>query len=359
MNSKIMLDEIKRLYRENKKKIYTIAGIVLVLTLVSFTFLNFFQKDDTETIISQGQVESNPGIFRVYVEQEDGTIYINSMIIEEYFLLPEVIKEAEKQTGVDITSVLEKEKEEEFVKTQYDRGAMGLSRNGSTHIFTFVVNVGTEKENLKVANFYFDYLFSNQIDMLENKEVYVVSEPEIFDEDSFAATDLTSEGIKTKPSVLSIISKYIITIIGGAVLGISLGFFYVIVQSLFNKKINYAFTYAVSDSDHVALVSEDHTNVLIRLLSEPSTMPKVIVSEETLPLPIQKEIEKINRVNRVIEEENNILVLNNVDNVDPKMPLNDVFIFIASGHTSKSWYKKNFRDLHLYNAHITIVQYIQ
>jgi len=362
MNSKILIHDLKKLFYKNKKTIFAITGILTVLVLLLFTSFTFFGNKSEEDPLLINENQSNPGIFRFYVEQEDGTIYINSMIVEEYLLLPEVISDAERTTGVEITDVLDLEIEEDFVKTQYDRGALGISRNGSTNIFTFIANVGTEEENLAVANFYYDYLMDENIDMLNNKLVYVVSEPEIYDEDSYAASDIViNDSISSDESGLSIL-ELLVTGIAGAVFGLFSGFLFVVIKNLLAKTINYSFTYSVSDMDQVQLMTDDNQHFLARLLLNSKENPTVILSEQPLPnkimeiLTVHPDLHVINNTSKMDEKKVNVIIVDSIEKVDLSVQIQNPIIFVQTFNTTKKWYKRVFRNIHNIDANAIIIQ---
>lgn len=347
MNNQIMIYELSKLFKKNKRSIIISMFVFALLIFGGVSALNYLSDStkNEDSLPSFQNNENNPGIFRMYVEQEDGTIYINSMIIEEYMLLPEVLKQAESETGVEITDVLLEEIQENFVKTQYDRGALGLSRNGSTHIFTFTTNVGTEEENLKVAEFYYNYILSENINMLDNKLVYIVSEPEIYNPESFAASDIQIDVQKDNGS--SSIMSILMTIIGSLLASLILAILFVTVKQLLNKKINYAFSYGVADTDRLVLVDSNDTKNVLRLIKNSRQKQLLLISEFDIPLELKNEIENIPGV----------LVVHHVDELDVDYDISLPYLFVESGKTNKKWYREQFKKLHLYTDMLTVIHY--
>lgn len=361
MNSQIFINDIKKLLTHNKLLIIIVTAIVTIMVaFASFSFSFFNTKSDEEPLVVEGE-NNNPGIFRIYVEQEDGTIYINSMIIEEYFLLPKVIAEAERKTGVEISDLLDEEVEENFEKTQYDRGALGLSRNGSTHIFTFTTDVGTEAENLKVAEFYFDYLNSGELNMLENKHVYIVSEPEVFDAKSYAASDIVVEQSSMNNSTDFSIKEIALSILAGIILGFFTGTFITLAKSFISKKISYSFNYAVSDYDKILAMEKGNWDLLVRKLLH-TTKNLVVIFNEGNSNELREELLKHSNINLISEEgqfvngKANVLLANNLSDVSPQIALDNVVVLIDTFNTDKKWYKTIFKTIHSLVTEIVIIQ---
>lgn len=361
MNSQIFINDIKKLLTRNKLLIIIVTAIVTIMVVFASFSFSFFNTKSDEEPMSVEDGNNNPGIFRIYVEQEDGTIYMNSMIIEEYFLLPEVIADAERKTGVEISDVLDEEIEGNFEKTQYDRGALGLSRNGSTQIFTFTTDVGTEGENLKVAEFYFDYLNSGELDILENKHVYIVSEPEVFDANSYVSSDIVvGQSAMNKGTKFSL-KEIALSLLAGVISGFFIGLFIALAKSFISKKISYSFNYAVSDYDKILAADKGNWDLLVRKLLHTTKNPVVIFNEGNSN-ELKEELLKHSNINLITTEDQlvngktNVLLANNLSDVSPQIPLRDVVILVDTFQTDKKWYRTIFKTMHAFVTEIVIIQ---
>lgn len=354
MNSYILIRDFKRLFKKNKKEIY---GLTILISILIFGLLFLSSRREissNQEDISNEEIEDvneenyPPAIFRLYVEHEDGTIYINSMLIEEYFITPEVVLEAEQATNVDITNKLERERESSFEKTQDDRGVLGVSRNTSNHIFTFATSVGTVEENLLVAEFYYNYL--NELEVLENKLVYIVSEPEIFDVEKHADTGIQITETTAENNLIIESIKMFITIILCLTIGLLLSILYFIVKSFFAKTINYSFNYKVSDLDEVYLIDSENSVLLNRYINSIG-YPIIILTEDNIS-------NKLNDLKNYInnQESNQVIVSSTVDSIDPKIPIKNPIVIIDTFKTSKTWYREIHKTFTNYNTSITIFQ---
>lgn len=344
MNNQIMISELSNFFKKFRKSLVLLTILFTVIIFggsIGLSYLNSSNTDE-ELPISDTK-ESNPGIFRMYVEQEDGTIYINSMIIEEYMLLPDVLEKAEKETGVEITDVLLEEVRNDFQKTQYDRGALGLSRNGSTHIFTFIANVGTEEENLKVSEFFYDYILSGEINMLDNKLVYIVSEPEIYDSESFAASDI--EAIPEFSGEESFnLKNLVLTLVGSVIAAVMLAILITIAKIFSSKKITYAFSYSVADRDRLILLNDNTEKNLMRMLHNEKN-PVILLSEFEIEETLKNKIDNVTKA----------IYINDLNELDTDVEITTPYIFVEREKTTKKWYKKQFKAVHLYCESITIL----
>lgn len=361
MNSQIFINDIKKLLIHNKLLIAIVTVIVTIMVAFASTSFSFFSTNsDEEPLVVEGE-SNNPGIFRIYVEQQDGTIYINSMIIEEYFLLPEVIAEAERVTGVEISDILDEEVADNFEKTQYDRGALGISRNGSTHIFTFTTNIGTEAENLKVADFYFDYLNSGDLKILDNKRVYIVSEPEVFDAKSYAASDIVVEQSPMNNRTDFSIKVIALSVVAGIILGFFTGTFIALAKSFMSKKISYSFNYAVSDYDKILAMEKGNWDLLVRKVIHTTKNPVVIFSEGDSS-ELREELIKHSNINVISDESQlvsgmtNVVIANKLSDISPQIPLDNVVVIIDTFNTEKKWYKTIFKTIHAVVSEIAVIQ---
>lgn len=342
MNSYILIQELKRLFRENKKSIYLMTGFLSLAIVGIIMFLTLSGNTNSDVITPQEE-SNDSALFRIYVEHEDGTVFANSMIIEEYMLLPETLAEAEKTTGVEITDILDDQLESKFVKTQYDRGVMGISRHGSTNIFTFFVNVGDANDNLKIADFYFDYLFSDEIKMLADKNINIVSEPALYDEKSYGTSELSAkEPLELQSSELSFV-EIIILVVAALVIGLMLSLLYVIFRNLLSKKINYAFTYGISDMDSIILLDHKDEYLLERTLRNTSYSPVIIFSETTIP-------------SNLLHKDIPIIISDTIEKVDLTVKIVNPIIIIKTGETNKNWYKNLMKDLSMLETSKIIIQ---
>ena len=345
MNSLILISEVKRLFKRNKKAFLKTSCVLWLLLTGLLVFVSFLMNRSVQEPATPQEKYTKPGIFRVYIEHEDGTVFTNSMIIEEYFLLPDVISDAEESTSVEITDALDAQVSKNFIKTQYDRGVLGVSRNGSTNIFTFIANVGEESENLAVANYFFEFLSAGNVSVLENKIVHFVSNPEIYD--SYAASDVAVETSTTNQNSRSYILEVGVIVIVALVMSMAITMLIILIRTVLSPLINYSFNYSVSDLDQVFTLNQENTYMLERMISNIENQTVVIFCEFD-----------ISDILKTYKTDKRVVLAESLVNVDPRLEISNPIIIIQSDKTSKKWYKQISKELKMLVKSRKIIQVI-
>lgn len=173
--------EVKR-FIQKYGKIIVLSAIVFG---VVFASLMFFRNDEPRledpaveenTEIFEG--DSMPAYFRFYIEQLDGYTYTNGKTVHELFNLPNMIELASMEIGNNLLeiqqTVQQTTEKEEFTPVT-------VEIDSSSNLFTATFTTGDNRDNLRLAEFYYDYLFNEGFEILENNIVYSIEEPQLMD----------------------------------------------------------------------------------------------------------------------------------------------------------------------------------
>lgn len=339
MDSHTLLKEFKRFIKEQKKR-YISFTLIIVLVLVLLqsiplvqTFLSSDYEQDTNDLTNKNV--DNPAVFEMYIEYDSGSVFTNTLLLEESLKTSENIKASEEATGVEISDLLDYEEKIEYPKTSKDRGALGAYRDEASNIWVFSAKVGTEKENLKVIQYFYDLIQNEEVPLLQNKYTYIISEPRVLTDEelSSSTTPVQQEDATNGISIKSIVKIAMISILGGLVLS----FLVLIFLTFIDKKIKYAFNYSWNEDDIFVLISKSNIKELekMMLLSKKQTF---LAQDPRLLL------------NNQLKASSSITDLVEYQAVD------EVIIFIQPGVTTKAWYNQQREILKISTANLKIIQ---
>lgn len=365
MDSLTLAQELKRFLKENKKSILIITLIIMVMMIGVSIFsgkiqdrLNTQKEKDIELV--------SPAVFQFYVQNADGNSFHNSAVVEAFFLQPEVVDLIEKNTGVEIQEVLDEQQESGFIKTQTDRGVLGVARDGSSHVFTVNADLGTSEENLAVMGAYFDYLLSGEVAVLSDKEVFILQKPVLLDELPGSEENISvNKEVDTSFSAKNVLVSAGIGLFGGLIAGL----FLTLIYQLFRKAITYAFSFSWSEDDIYQIYSLSNTELeasstFKQTLLHPFTDVKVILTQTKIDdsfisqFAISDKINIINSLSDLKKEHMNLIMLTDLTQIDPLLSINECIVLVKSGETDKRWYSRQRELLKNYDTQIKVIQLI-
>src|SRR5699024_1477764 len=175
--------EIKRFLKENKKNI--IMGTLLLGVLLggAITFLNQTDtEEDQETEIEDSREvfenDSRSAYFRFYIEKVDGSSISTAATLNELFNMEELYEKVLTETDIDINEIKEFAEDKEII----DFSPIKVKINGDSNIYTAIFETGDNRDNMSLANYFYNYLFDKQFNMLEKHTVYSLVEPELVED---------------------------------------------------------------------------------------------------------------------------------------------------------------------------------
>lgn len=337
MPSRVFFQEIKRFFKENVKIYFSF----LLLGLLSFGIMIFFQsmngKDKTSVEIDE---DARMSTFVFYVENSEQYVYNNSNFLDTVFLDKKYVEEAEKATGIELSKLIDEQLESDFIPTLLDRGYIGVGRDVHDETMLFQAKLGSEKDNLAVANYYYNLIVNEEIPFLDNKNVYIVKEPYLVELEEENIAPSTTE---LEPSILVLILKGVIFSAVGLLIGIIFAFLY----HLLTNKINYSFSYEV-EKDDLFFIERSDRNQLISLMVNPDFGEKIILSQYDLPVKLKEELGS--------NSENRIVYSNQLLKENPNKHYDEIIFCIVESKTDKQWYYQQRESLKNFNNHIKVIQ---
>lgn len=338
MDSHTLLKELKRFIKEQKKRYISLTLIiVLVLTLLQSIPLvqNFLSSDyDQNNDEIANKNLDNPAIFEMYIEYDSGSVFTNTLLLEESIKTSENIKAAEEATGVEISDQLDYEDKIEYPKTRRDRGALGAYRDEASNIWVVSAKAGTEQENLKVVQYFYELIQNDEVPLLQNKYTYIISEPRLLTDEELSSSTAPVQQEETNAiSVKGIVKIVAISILGGLVVS----FLVLIFLTFVDKKIRYAFNYSWNEEDVFVLISKSHTKELEKMMLLSKKQAFLAQSSSLL-------------LNNQLKTSPSITDLAEHQSVD------EVIVFIQPGVTTKAWYNEQREILKISTANLKIIQ---
>ncbi|HFI0462992.1 TPA: hypothetical protein ACGO1T_000696 [Streptococcus suis] len=332
-----IMGELLRFLKDKKWGILIIA-LVLAGTVPTVRYLmSPYENEEQEAAYEDLNIryQQEAASFQFIVKNEDGTLFTNSAIIDEYLSQRDVVQEIEKTTGLSFGQWIENEQLLGLNKTSQFRGGLGVIRTLSSDLMTMRVLVGKSlEENLAIAQAYYDLLSQNQVPLLGDKDVFMihnVTDQELLSVDQYpyltstAALDGFTRLTPKKGLVLGVAA-----FIAGLLLA-SIG---AIFLRLRDPKIRYAFDYAWSMDDHQIVIKPHERQKLISLLQAGHDRGAIILSQT----PLQE-----------------------VDSMDDYLKLradqaNEIIIHVKAGETDKSWFSHQYHMAKVIHIPIVIIQ---
>lgn len=345
----IFLYEIKRFFKTNIKKIAIGSLIVAILyTLFQFLYGSYYpiNNEQPEAIGEEFVVEGiKPAYSQFYIENEDGSVYTNTSLILSYLFLPEVIDDIERQTGINIEESIEEdaeaiEEDEEVIGgNKTTNQSFYLYRDGSSNTYNFLLQLGNEKDNTLVMQYYYDMLINKELPVLENRNIYEIIAPRIFEAEE------SKENPDNSINIADIMLNLIIGLIMGAI-GLSI---WLLLKAILGSKLHYAFSYTreIDDLfllfDHSSIPNSEFYDFLVR----PNDVNKVFICQ--FDTKDKKESAFSSELNRLIDIEvgpdTKVLYANDLTDIASNFDYEEVILYVQGDMTDRNWYKAQRRVL--------------
>src|SRR5699024_10378070 len=326
--------EIKRFL----KKYYKIILLSSILFSVFFIGILFITKKDTtidEDSLDEDNIEifggnSKPSYFRFYVEQPDGYTYTNGATVDELFNLDEMYELASERTGIDLFS-LKEEIHSQLNESEEVLKPVNVKIDTSSNILTAFFITGNDTDNLKIASFYYNYLFNEGFEILDNNLLYSLEEPQLSEPRIAEEEKLEND---SKPIKNISIKEIVKDGAFGFVLGCRLSIGFVVVKELFSKKLNYSFTYNTGNPDYFVLYDSKITTVefIHQFISLPFKNKKIFVTLNISNNTIKELISGSNDLENQCEK------YHSLSDIPVSKEIDEIIIFVLSNDTSRKWY---------------------
>src|SRR5699024_955533 len=260
--------------------------------------------------------------------------------MNELFNMESLYEEILDETDIDIEEIKELAEE----KKVPDFSPVKVKINDS-NIYTAIFETGDNKENMILANYYYNYLLNGQFDILENHKIYPLVEPGFVKDKKEQKAEVT----QSKTSKIELIKDIIINIIKGFIFAMTLSLGFLFLKELFGRKLSFVFGYAAEDFDDFIVYDKQFNNEKsVRYFVDiPSDVEKLVLTEAGLNEDEQKLL--FTDSNRANYEVNNSIEITSTSNIY------DVTILAVQKNSStRRWYnkQKEFLRLHEVNAKI-------
>lgn len=354
MSLATIISELWRFCKENLLKI-VVGAAVLTALLFGLRMVLTDHPDEALTSSADQTVQVNeatleaskerlktvygqePAEFQFSALVEDGNVFSNSFLIDEYLARPDMVKEAEEKSGVEFADSLEAEQNLGLYKNGDFRGGLAAVRDTSSGVITLRVLLGkTPEENKKIAQAYYDIL-QEPLPFTRDLNLIMLGRPEIGERLDLSQYEMVASpntiasivGSNSLPVWLLGLAAYIVALLITA--------FLLFVWRLFNGKIRYAFEYVWSFEDE-HLLAESLDEGVQHFISQPYGKERLLLAEqEGLPLPVASK--------QTLEGFSG--------------QADEIVILLAAGQSHKQWYQAQYRLAKLYHVPIKIVHLTQ
>ena len=284
--------------------------------------------------------------FSFYIENEDGTAFVNYNLLKKLLITQEVLKKIQDSSGITIEPT--------------PKDAVNLTLDTESNLLELSVGTGDIKSNKAIANAYYNAMQNEDIEFLMNKAVYVASAPEKNKKEIMATEgtiSLEGTGISSKKIVI----YGVLILIFSSVLGLVIATVY----SMTRKEIADTFAYTYKESDTIIDLSnskevslEEKNEKIVHAVIHPKRKTKLLLSEKELDEGITKKIQKklIDASQELGEEVSVVIVAKNTSQINPLVTIDEVIIFTKKKETTKEWYKNQRIQLENYDAPVKVIQ---
>lgn len=353
MSLTTVFSELWRLLKDNWLKILIGAIIFSILTVISQIFLTkYADRLFSEPIEDEvpGQEEylteiysQEPAGFQFITQKEDGDLFTNSFLFDEYYTSEIVVDQLEEETGVEISDVLKAEENLGMIKTSQYRGSIAGIRNTSSNVITFRVHVGeTAQENLKVARWIEEEVRNNSLPFSETLNTVLLTPSQIGElikgEDILKVSSLGALGDQSVSPTNGQLNRILYAVVG-FILGLILTVALLILYRLLAKKIDYAFEYSWDFNDHHFILSQSDEafQKLLHQITNSSYVKNQIILAEDSTDAYGLSIDQLDEVESQPEE---------------------VVILVKNRKTSKKWFNRTFELVDNYKTHKKVIHII-
>lgn len=348
------LKELLKFFKQNLFQIiggtFIVATIYLLLANNLFNVKNETQEikvADTEIIQNQKNEisEARPASFYFYLEDEEGDAFSNSLIIEQYILSTDTLKNISKELNNDLVKLIDYNSN--TIKVYYNESGeskiIGVTRNESTNLLELSVNVGNDRENMVISRYFYDFINSERIPFLVDKNVYFFNKP------SFKKIDRQYD-VLAEDALIVPKNNLLKDIVKSVLLGIFVTVVGLLLFTLFTKKLKYIFSYYIKDSDRILLIDHNYYTVddLVHFIKSSKSDKRVIVFENESPILIN--------LFKKIQFDTNLYQVSDIDEVLQISYVNEIIYIIEENNTSRTWYRRQRKLDKFHELPISLVQ---
>lgn len=334
-----------------KKYLTSIILGTIVIAGAFIAFIFFQNRAELQNKIQNGEstetteegAELNPAFFRFYMKLPDGYSFQNGLLMDEILNSPVTYEQLDAAVSFEIEEYFEEPAEatETTTTQEVERFRMiDVHVDPNSNVFTIIAELGDPERNDEVIDFYYDALVNEELEVLEDNEIFVLNEPGYINDSQFDPDfyDNISETY-VQPRLIDVWD-----IIIAVTFALFLMLLISILREVFNKTLNYSFAYNTGDSYDSLLFDEktDDFDLVRYFVGSPRHTNKVLLSEKPLDREMVEGLEAGNELNLTGKNADQICVSNLTTLADFKLTedIQEVVVFVESHETTRDWYKQ-------------------
>lgn len=347
--------EIKRFVKKYIKNILLVSILLTVVFSAVYLFTASEPTEDEEHpgAISDPELYEDNAYFKFYVEDENQQAFTNTVLLNQYVRLEEKLAEISENTNTNLLEEYEDQKLSLQLNPLDTIPVIEIRRDNQSQLMTVYVRLENPADNMKIANYLYDEIANKNIAVLENKEVYLFLEPEVFKLP--VDTNTTHDIFPT----LNIVETGVVIII---LMGLSVVLMIVvnIVKETFSRKLNFSFSYTTDESTDFNLYSSELGNnyETSKYLSAPGFTKKLLITQSDLPqLKGINDDVTLNEAKNMLEiDTTSFYIANELENNEEMQQISEIVIVVESEKTDRSWFNEQKKVASLYDKPIKILQ---
>ena len=347
MSLNTLIYELFRFIKDNITKLL-LSALVVSLVLTGGKYYLTTKDQEEEDLASAYEslltvYEQEPAEFKFIIQNEDGTFFDNSFIIDEYLTQPDVVQQLESISQVPFQATLDYEQLLELYKTSKFRGGLVVIRDTSTNLMTARIQIASEsKDNLAIASAIEQLIKQSDIPFLKGKEVTVFqtsSIGETIDPEANPLADPLSELEKpaTGMGIKSLVRSGVLGLVAGFILTAGGLFIY----RLLDRKIRYGFEYSWDLNDqHLLYQPQKYPGLTLNELIDLSQVSNQLILDQTAESEAANWSKGINHLTQTV-------------------PVEEIVFIIRPEKTTKEWYDEQYTLSKLYHCPLRIIHVVE
>ena len=352
-----MIREFWRFLKDYRLKIILGSVVVALLAVAGRYYLAQTQVEETQEHYDYlaNVYQQTPASLEMVATLEDGQLFTNSHIFDEYFSKPSVIQQVEDQTGIEFSQWYDSEQALELFKTGGFRGGLAAIRDSSSNVITLRFLVGqTSEENLAIAEAYADILREGDLPFLRNTEIAIITEPVSNELIPFEMYDNLASPETLNPFASPSAPSFIVYGVAGFIAGAFLTTAAIFVLRWNKSVITYGFDYAWSMEDYHLLYDRQNTqgkSSLEEFLRVPQIEHRVVLSQQ----PVESSL----NTSLINPEQTGLVFLGGIQELaEVNIQPDELVVLVQTNQTDKNWYQEQMLLAKLYAVPVKIIHFI-
>lgn len=275
--------------------------------------------------------------FRIYIENQDGSVFNRSNLMHEIFTSDEIIANLEEESGFDLSLIRDL-----FIDIDY---------NSNNVTFTITIGTGNPSANEAISQALFDSIVENNIPIIEEKVIYLFEQPQ-----SVELHEEVQQGLIVDEPTADILGTVLYSSIIGLVLGAGFGVIIAYLHSLFERKINPLYNFHLKKGDVFINFSENAdseefiNNELWHAVIYPSSKAKLVLLQDDR---LQEKLETLAAQSKTFTGE----IVQKTHLVKADNIFDEVIIITSIGKTDKRWYADQMNQVKMYKRPLRVIKF--